>query len=225
MKPILTMMITVGLMAGAKSGTNEAVKRLGAAQDVLTAAMQADDHSIPKDLIEKAHCVAIIPGLKKAGFIVGAKYGKGVMFCRKEGGGWRGPATVRVEGGSFGLQIGAGETDVILLVMNKSGSDSIIKDSFKMGGEAGVMAGPVGRAATAETDAVMKAKILAYSRARGVFAGVALEGSTLRQDLDDNKTLYGKAFTNEQILTEAHATPKVAIALRNKLTSISKWEK
>ncbi len=225
MKPIFAMMIATGMMMGAKSHTNEAVKRLSAAQDVLTAALEASDHSIPKDLIEKSHCVAIIPGLKKGGFIVGAKYGKGVLFCRKENGGWRGPATVRVEGGSFGLQIGAGETDVILLVMNKSGSDSIIKNEFKLGGEAGVMAGPVGRSSSAETDLAMKAKILAYSRSRGVFAGVALEGSTLREDLDDNKTLFGKALTNEQILNEARATPKVALALKNKLTSISKWEK
>ena len=226
MKPIFTLMLTAGLLLGAKSHVAEANKRLAAAQEVLKDAMNAGDKSIPKDLIEKAHCVAIVPGLKKGGFIVGAQYGKGVLFCRKEvGGGWKGPATVRIEGGSFGLQIGAGEADVVLLVMNKSGSDSILKNEFKLGANAGVMAGPVGRTAQAETDAVMKAKILGYSRSRGVFAGISLDGSTLREDLDDNKTMYGKKLTNMEILEGSYPTPAAARALKSMLTGISTWEK
>ncbi len=225
MKPIFSVILTAAVMFGAKNEVAEANKRLGAAQDVLKAAMEAGDHSIPKDLIEKSHCVAIIPSLKKGGFIVGAQYGKGVLFCRKESGGWRGPATVRIEGGSFGLQIGAGEADVVLLVMNKSGADSILKNEFKLGANAGVMAGPVGRTAQAETDAVMKAKILGYSRSRGIFAGVSLDGSTMREDVDDNAKLYGKRLTNEEILNGSNVTPAAARPLKKMLTAISTWEK
>ncbi|WP_031500933.1 lipid-binding SYLF domain-containing protein [Bryobacter aggregatus] len=225
MKVLLTILTACGLMLGAKNQQAEAVKRLTASKEVLTDALNAGDKSIPRDLIEKAHCIAIIPSMKQGGFIVGAKYGKGVMFCRKESGGWRGPATVRIEGGSFGLQIGAGEADVIMLVMNKTGAEKILKNEFKLGANAGVMAGPLGRTAQAETDVFMRAEILGYSRSRGVFAGISLDGSTLREDLDDNAKLYGKKLSNEQILLEARPTPAVARPLRNMLNQISTWEK
>ena len=183
------------------------------------------DKGIPQDLMDKANCVAIIPGLKQGGFIVGAKYGKGVLTCRKPKGGWKGPATVRVEGGSFGLQIGGGEVDVVLLIMNQAGADKIMNSQFKVGGEAGAMAGPVGRTVQAETDAYMRAEILGYSRSRGVFAGVALAGSTLREDLDDNETMYGRRLTNKEILEGRVASPAAAKPLMTTLNRYSMWEK
>ena len=157
---------------------------------VLQEIMNSPDKGIPQDLLDKAHCIAVVPGLKTGGFMVGAKYGKGVLACRKVGGGWRGPATVRIEGGSVGFQIGAGEVDTVLLIMNQSGAEKMMRSEFKIGGEAAAMGGPVGRNVQAETDAYMRAEILGYSRSRGVFAGVAITGSTLREDLDDNTAIY-----------------------------------
>ncbi len=180
-------------------------KRIGESATVLTEIMGAGDKAIPDDLIGKAMCVGIVPNLKRAGFIVGAKYGKGVVTCRTAGG-WSGPATVRIEGGSVGLQIGAGETDVVFIVMNKRGMDRLTEDKFTIGGDASAMAGPVGRSAEARTDAMMHAEILSYSRARGVFAGVSLEGATLRPDKDDNAKVYGHPVSQREIL-EGHVTP------------------
>ena len=223
----LLILTTVSFLAFAgdeKASDNTA--RLSAAQDVLKEALNAGDKSVPLDLIEHAHCVAIVPGMKQAGFIVGAKYGKGYLMCRKENGGWRGPAAVRIEGGSFGLQIGGGETDLILLVMNAAGRDRILKNEFKMGGSARVMAGPIGRSAQAETDLYMRAEILGYSRSRGLFAGLALDGSTLREDLEDNRELYGKKLSNIEILSEAGTgVPAKGEALVAQLNSVSTWEK
>src|SRR6185436_11551846 len=141
-------------------------------------------------LLEKAHCVVIVPGLKKGAFIVGAKFGKGFISCRsKDKVGWSAPGAVKVEGGSVGFQIGGSETDVIMLVMNERGADRLLSSKFTVGAEGSVAAGPVGRSATAQTDAYMRAEILSWSRSRGVFAGLALQGATLRQDLDDNEVL------------------------------------
>lgn len=226
MKPFFLVISACTMLLAVDKPNADSVKRISASQVVLKEAMTAGDASIPKDLIEKAHCVAVIPGLKQGGFIVGAKYGKGYLFCRKEHGGWQGPATVRVEGGSFGLQAGGGEADVVMLVMNKSGSDKILRNEFKLGANAGVMAGPLGRTVQAETDAYMRAEILGYSRSRGLFAGISLDGSTLREDLDDNAELYGSKLTNVEILGgKALPTPAVARPLRNLLNSISTWEK
>lgn len=205
----------------------EAVKRVHEATVVFNEIMDAKDAGIPKDLLDRAHCALIVPGMKHAGFIVGAKYGKGVMMCRKAGGGWRGPATIRVEGGSIGLQIGGGETDLILLVMNERGADRLLKSEFKIGGEAGVMAGPVGRTVQAATDGFMRAEMLGYSRSRGVFAGIALEGSTLREDKDDNQLIYGKPLSNEEIMQD-HTPPSpdwAGYELATTLGRYSTWEK
>jgi lipid-binding SYLF domain-containing protein len=159
-------------------------------------------------LLEKAHCVVIIPGLKKGAFIFGARYGKGYATCRKASGrGWSAPATVRVEGGSFGLQLGVTETDVIMLVMNASGADKLMSSKFTVGGAAQAAAGPVGRTATAETDALMRAEILSYSRSRGLFAGISLEGATLREDLDSNKAMYKQRLTTREIVKDAKVAP------------------
>jgi lipid-binding SYLF domain-containing protein len=185
-------------------------KRIRESAGVLSEIMGAKDKGIPQDLLERAQCVGVIPNLKRAGFIVGAKYGKGVVVCRTEAGGWSAPSTVRVEGGSIGFQIGAGETDLVFIVMNRSGIDKLMQDKFTVGGDANVMAGPIGRTGEATTDAMMHAEILAYSRSRGIFAGVSLEGATLRPDRDDNRELYGRAVTQREILTGAVQAPASA---------------
>ena len=180
----------------AKERTKTA-QRLDEAADVIKEIMETPDKGIPQDLLDKSQCIVIVPGLKKGAFIIGGKYGKGFVNCRKEGGqGWTAPAAVRVEGGSVGFQIGGAETDVVLLIMNERGMKKLLSSKFTLGAEGEVAAGPVGRNATAQTDALMHAEILSWSRSRGVFAGVSLQGATLREDLDDNKELYGQAYEN-----------------------------
>lgn len=188
------------------SGESKNQERLNESAAVFEEVMSTPDKAIPKDLLDRAHCVVIVPGLKKGAFIFGAQYGKGYISCRQVGRrGWSAPATMRVEGGSVGFQIGGTETDVILLVMNTRGADSLMRSKFTIGGAAQAAAGPVGRTATAETDAQMRAEILSYSRARGIFAGISLQGATLRQDLDSNKAMYGKPYTTAQIVREHKA--------------------
>ncbi len=198
-------------------------QRLNESAEVFSEVMSTPDKGIPQELLENARCVMIIPGVKKAAFLVGGKYGKGYASCRhKDGVGWSAPGAMIVEGGSFGFQIGASETDVIMLVMNEGGMSKLLSDKFTLGAEASVAAGPVGRAATAQTDAQMHAEILSWSRSQGVFAGLALEGATLRQDMDDNATLYGARLDNREILTKHVRTPKAAarlIAVLNKFSS------
>ncbi len=188
---------------------NGAQKRVRASAEVLSEIFHAKDKGIPEDLIAKAQCVGVVPSLKRAGFIVGAKYGKGEVVCRT-GHGWSAPDTIRIEGGSFGFQIGAGETDLIFIVMNRHGVDDLMKDKFTLGGDASVMAGPLGRSGTAQTDALMRAEILSYSRSHGIFAGVSLEGATLRPDHGDNRELYGRGVTQREILTGQVPRPAVA---------------
>jgi SH3 domain-containing YSC84-like protein 1 len=227
MKSFLSALaLSSALLFGDKGDDADNAKRIKVSQDVLKEAMNAGDQSIPRDLIEHSHCVAVVPGMKQAGFIVGGKYGKGYLMCRKEGGGWQGPAAVRIEGGSIGFQIGGGETDLILLVMNKAGRDRILRNEFKMGGSAAVMAGPLGKNVQAETDLYMRAEMLGYSRSRGVFAGLALDGSTLREDLDDNHALYGSKLSNTQILDRDEVkAPEMGQGLLRQLSAISTWEK
>jgi lipid-binding SYLF domain-containing protein len=194
--------------------SSEPVQRLNEAAVVFEEIMKSPDKGIPQDLLGKAHCIVIVPGLKKAAFIVGGKYGKGYVSCRNAGGsGWSAPGTVRIEGGSVGFQIGGSETDAVLLVMNASGMDKLLKSEFTLGGEGMVAAGPVGRTVTAQTDALMRAEILSWSRSRGLFAGVSLTGATLRDDLDDNATLYGKKMDNRTIVTTKVRAPKAAAKL------------
>jgi lipid-binding SYLF domain-containing protein len=190
------------LPSWADSPVDEHNKRIRESALVLNEIMTAGDKGIPRDLLGKARCVGIVPNLKRAGFIVGARYGKGVLTCRQgDGAVWSAPSTVRIEGGSIGLQIGLGETDLVFIVMNQSGMDKLLRDKFTVGGDATVMAGPVGRSADAATDAAMKAEILAYSRSHGLFAGVSLEGATLRPDNSDNAKIYGHPVKQEHILT------------------------
>ena len=193
---------------------NDSAKRLGEASSVFSEVMAAPDKGIPQELLEKAHCIVIVPGLKTAAFVVGGKYGKGYLSCRNKGGsGWSAPATVRIEGGSFGFQIGGSSTDLIMLVMSERGADKLLASKLTLGAEGSVAAGPVGRTATAQTDAQMHAEILSWSRSQGLFAGLALEGATLREDLDDNATLYGKKLENRYIVTSGIRVPKSAQAL------------
>jgi lipid-binding SYLF domain-containing protein len=185
--------------------------RLDASADTLADMMKASDKGIPQDLLDKARCVVVVPGMKKAGFIFGAKYGRGFAVCRRHSGsGWGAPAAMRVEGGSVGFQIGASETDIVLLVMNDGGMKHLLSDKFTIGGDATAAAGPVGRGVSAQTDAMMNAEMLSYSRSRGLFAGISLEGATLRPDEETNKELYGRDATNREILTGDFKTPVVA---------------
>jgi lipid-binding SYLF domain-containing protein len=210
----VNVLAIAGFMTATALAADREVKvddRLDAAADTLMDMMKASDRGIPQSLIDKAHCVVVVPGMKKAGFIFGGKYGRGFAVCRRHGGvGWSAPAGMRVEGGSFGFQIGVSDTDVVLLVMNDGGMRHLLSDKFTLGGEATVAAGPIGRDAAAQTDAVMSAEMLSYSRSHGLFAGISLEGATLRPDSDTNRELYGRDATNREILTGDFKTPAVA---------------
>src|SRR4051794_39507935 len=193
--------------------------RLNDAAAVFSEVMSAPDKGIPQEMLEHAHCIVIVPDHKTGAFIVGGKYGKGYLSCRnKSGSGWSAPGTVRIEGGSVGFQIGGSTTDLIMLVMTERGADKLLASKFTLGAEGSVAAGPVGRTATAQTDAQMHAEILSWSRSQGLFAGLALEGATLRQDLDDNAALYGSKMENRHIVTTGVPTPKAAAKLIGILT-------
>jgi SH3 domain-containing YSC84-like protein 1 len=170
--------------------------------------------NIPQSLLDKADCVVVFPSVLKAAFIVGGSYGRGAMSCRRGEnfrGPWGAPTMMALEGGSFGLQIGGEATDFVLLVMNERGASAILTSKVKLGGDASAAAGPVGRDASAETDATLRADILSYSRARGLFAGVSLEGSTIRPDNGDNQRVYGRKIpAREIVLSGSVAAPKAA---------------
>jgi lipid-binding SYLF domain-containing protein len=203
---------------------NESVKRLNEAAIVFSEIMATPDKGIPQDMLGNAHCIVIVPSLKTAAFLVGGKYGKGYVSCRSKRGGWSAPGTVRIEGGSVGFQIGGSTTDLIMLVMNERGADKLLSSKFTLGAEGSVAAGPVGRTATAQTDAQMHAEILSWSGSQGLFAGLALEGATLRQDLDDNATLYGKRLENRAIVTTSIRTPRSGAKLIGLLNKYSTHE-
>jgi lipid-binding SYLF domain-containing protein len=218
-KLIAAIALTTASLSAAES---DAPARLQAATDVLREIMGIPDKAIPQELLNKAQCIVIIPGLKKGAFIVGAKYGKGFVSCRsKSGVGWSAPGSVRVEGGSFGFQAGGSETDVIMVVRNESGMNRLLSTKFTLGGDASVAAGPVGRSTQAETDAAMTAEILTWSRSRGLFAGVSLSGATLREDSDWNNDLYGRKITNREIITSTIAPPAPAKPLLDELNRYS----
>ena len=211
-------MIVAALAAMAESETD---KRLKHSAEVLEEVMGAFDKAIPQKVLDKSECAVIVPGLIKGAFIFGAKYGRGFVTCRKQGGvGWSALAGVRVEGGSFGFQFGGSETDVIMLVMNEKGAQRLLSNKFTVGVDAMAAAGPVGRTAEAETDATMRAEILTWSRSRGLFAGVSLQGATLRQDLDVNEDMYGKKMENKDVVTSGKAVPSAGQKL---ITLLSKY--
>jgi lipid-binding SYLF domain-containing protein len=204
----------------------ESAKRLEESAAVFSEVMATPDRGIPQEMLENAHCIVIVPGLKTAAFLVGGKYGKGYLSCRnKSGTGWSAPATMRIEGGSVGFQIGGSETDLIMLVMNERGADKLLSSKFTLGAEGSVAAGPVGRTATAQTDAQLHAEILSWSRSQGLFAGLALEGATLRQDLDDNATLYGRKLETREIVHSGVRAPRAAEKLLDLLNKYSFHER
>jgi len=211
---IATAVATTLGLAPLMAADKEPAQRLREAAAVFSEVMATPDKGIPQDLLEKAHCIVIVPGLKTAAFVVGGKYGKGYLSCRGAGqAGWSAPATMRIEGGSVGFQIGGETTDLIMLVMSERGADKLLESKFTLGAEGSVAGGPVGRTVTAQTDAQMHADILSWSRSQGLFIGVALEGATLRQDLDDNATLYGKPLETRDIVRTSLAAPKSAASL------------
>lgn len=177
---------------------------------------------IPQELLQRAKCAVVIPGAKKGGFFIGAQYGRGFAICKEQGtaAGWGAPAAVRMEGGSIGAQIGGAEVDYFMLVMNDEGMKKLLDSKFTLGGDAGVAAGPVGRAATARTDAHLTAGILAWSRSRGAYAGATLGGATLRNDIDENEELYGKRLTNKEVITSDMKPPAAAMGLVTALNNL-----
>jgi lipid-binding SYLF domain-containing protein len=218
----LSALMQTTAMYGKQDEKGAAAKRLQESATVLQEVMDGSDKAIPQDLLDKAQCIVIVPGLKKGAFIIGAKFGKGYLSCRgKNNTGWSAPGAVRVEGGSVGFQIGGSEVDVIMLVLNARGAEKLLSSKFTLGADASVAAGPVGRTSSAETDAALRAEILTWSRSRGLFAGIALNGATLRQDLDTNAELFGKKAENADIVAGKYTTPTAAAPLLEKLNKYS----
>jgi len=214
------------LAAPSEKDRREAAERLTEAATVFGEVMRAGDKGIPQDLVDKAQCAVIVPGLKKGAFIVGGQFGKGFITCRGANDrGWSAPAAIKVEGGSFGFQIGGSETDVVMLVMNQRGADRLMQSQFTLGGEGEIAAGPVGRSASAQTDAKFTAEMLSWSRARGVFAGIALKGATLRADKGENEVLYGRDLDTREVVTGKVMPTKEGRQLIAALTAESPAEK
>ena len=194
--------------------------RLRTSTAVFREIMSAPDKGIPKDLLGKAQCVVIVPGLKKAAFVFGGEYGRGFAVCRNHGV-WGGPAAVRFSGGSFGAEIGGESTDIVMLVMNRHGMEKLASDKFTLGGDASIAAGPVGRTADAETDIQLHAEILAYSRTRGAFIGVSLDGTVVSGDGSEDRKLYGHEVNNKAILEGGVPAPDEGALLTAELTRYS----
>lgn len=195
----LLMLLAIPLFADDREKDKD---RLQSAAEVLDAVMSAPDKGIPEEILSDAKCLAVVPSLLKGGFILGGAYGKGVASCKTEHG-WSAPAFFRVEGGSFGLQIGGQAVDYIMVIMNDQGMQNLLASKFKLGADASVAAGPVGRHAEGATDWKMRAEVLTYSRSRGVFAGITLNGAVIRQDQDDTRAFYGRMVPFKTLLTGA----------------------
>ena len=212
--------------APSEKDKKEAAQRLTEASVVFGEILRAGDKGIPQDLVDKAQCAVIVPGLKKGAFIVGGQFGKGFITCRGANDrGWSAPAAIKVEGGSVGFQIGGSETDVVMLVMNQRGADRLMQSQFTLGGEGEIAAGPVGREASAQTDAKFSAEMLSWSRSRGVFAGIALKGATLRSDKGENEVLYGRDLDTREVVTGKIAPTREGRELISALSAQSPVEK
>ena len=221
---VATALALTSLLAAAD--LDEQGKRLDEAATVLSQIMTAPDNGLPHDLLQTAHCIVIVPDFKSGALGIGGKYGKGYVSCRNKGGaGWSAPGAVRVEGGSIGRQIGASSTDLIMLVMTERGAEKLLSSEFKLGAEGSVAAGPVGRTVTAQTDVQLHADILSWSKSQELFAGFAVEGATLREDLDDNTTLYGHRLQNREIVTSGVPAPATAARLMALLNTYSARER
>ena len=195
--------------------------RIDAAHAVLHELMNTPDRGVPLDVASKATCVLVVPSFKKAAFVFGAEYGQGVVTCRTRSGRWSAPAFVQLEGASFGFQVGGQSTDLVLIGMNHHAVDDLLKDKVKLGADASVAGGPVGRTSSAETDAQLHAEILTWSRSRGAFAGISLQGATLRPDEDWNRELYNAPLTNKEIVMGNTPAPPAAGRLLDVLNKYS----
>jgi len=212
---LFTLLIVGGIVSGQEVNPD---KRLAHATDAVRAFFSPESN-VPKDLAGKAQCVVVVPHLVKGAFLFGGKYGRGFASCRRANGGWSAPAAIAIEGGSFGPQLGASATDLIMLVMNPTGMKRLLGDKFTLGGEVAIVAGPTGATASANTDVLMNAEMLSYSHAKGLFVGLSLEGATLRPDGGENKRLYGHEIGNGEILMGKVLPPRGArafVALLNK---------
>lgn len=225
---LLLAMLVVGMVAvpafavpGDK--VDGKVKKLDAAEAALKASVAAPDKGIPRELLERAECVGVFPDVKKAAFVVGGEGGKGVFTCRNANGTMSGPAFFKMGGPSIGWQAGIQEADLVLLIMNKEGVTKLLQDHFSIGGEASAAAGPVGRTAQASTDAQLHAQILSWSRSRGLFAGVALEGMVITQDKDTNQDIYGRPLEAKEILTSGSVP--VPAAARSFVSTTARYTK
>jgi lipid-binding SYLF domain-containing protein len=215
----LTLAIALGCAPlAAQDEKSKTAGRLKDAASLFSEIMGTPDKAIPQDLLNKSYCIVLVPGLKKAAFGVGGKFGRGFSICRNPNGpGWGPPAAIRIEGGSVGFQIGISSTDVVLLVMNERGMNRLTTSQFTIGADATAAAGPVGRSATAQTDALMTAEILSWSRSR-----ISLDGATLRNDIDENQAMYGQRWDSKQILGSGAKPPQMAaslLAVLNKYSS------
>jgi len=216
---LIASLCTFALAADDQTKESKASDRVQAAADVLNEIQAAPDSGIPQEILSRAQCVAVVPSMLKGGFIVGAKYGRGLASCRTPKG-WSTPAFFTVEGGSFGFQVGGQAVDLVMLIMNNEGMRHLLEDKFEIGADASVAAGPVGRHAEGNTDWTMRAQVLTYSRARGVFAGVSLNGAVVKQDKDSTREFYGHMMTSKAALTgEVDPTP----AANAFLTTLAKW--
>lgn len=224
MKKLVLIAVIVSFCVCAYAGDDQtkdskATDRVQAAADVLNEIQGAPDNGIPGKILGSAECVAVVPSMLKGGFIFGAKYGRGIASCRTPKG-WSAPAFFRIEGGSFGFQIGGQAVDLVMLVMNKNGVQHLLSSQFALGADASVAAGPVGREAEGDTDWKMRAEVLTYSRARGIFAGVTLNGAAIKQDKDSTREFYGHMVTTKASLTGEIDPPPAANAF---LTTLAKW--
>jgi len=225
MKKLAVLTLIVSLCSLSSFAADEQPKeskvndRVQAAADVLNEIQGAPDSGIPREVLGAADCVAVVPSMLKGGFIVGAKYGRGLASCRTPKG-WSAPAFFAVEGGSFGFQIGGQAVDLVMLIMNKDGMQHLLSSKFALGADASVAAGPVGRHAEGNTDWKMRAQVLTYSRARGVFAGVSLNGAVVKQDKNSTREFYGHFVTSKAALTGEVDAPA---AVSPFLTTLAKW--
>lgn len=218
------MALMLGAASAAAAPSKDETKRVAAAASVLTQLWSSPDRSIPEDVWQRARCVAVIPGVKKAALVIGGEYGNGVVSCRTSNG-WSAPAFLTLEKGSWGAQLGAESTDVVLLVMNDRGIDRLLQDKVTLGADASIAAGPVGRSGSAATDAQLKAEMLSYSHSKGLFAGIDLSGGVLRPDNGAARDLYGRTIAAREILMAQDGQlqpPSAARPFMTALTSVSR---
>ncbi len=200
------LLVLLGTLSWAQGDRDKVIERVDEAGTVMNEIMSAPDSGIPEEILGSAKCVAVVPSMLKGGFIVAASYGKGVASCKTDQG-WSAPAFFRVEGGSFGFQVGGQAVDLVMVIMNDRGMRALLSSKFKLGADASVAAGPVGRHAEGATDWKMRAQVLTYSRARGVFAGISLSGAVIKQDRDDTRAFYGRMVPYRLLLTGGHPAP------------------